>query len=52
MISDEILDKIKEAGFSVAMQKVVELTAEQAGEFYKEHEGQPYYETLVSRMSG
>ena len=52
MLSDEILEKIKEAGFTVAMQKVVELTPEQAGEFYKEHEGQPYYDELIERMSG
>ncbi|KAI0230921.1 Thioredoxin domain-containing protein [Lamellibrachia satsuma] len=49
---DDILEKIKEAGFSVAMQKEVRLSPEQAAEFYKEHEGQPYYEDLVNKMSG
>ena len=51
MISDEILQKIKESGFVVAMQKEVRLSPEQAAEFYKEHEGQPYYQDLVDRMS-
>ena len=51
VVSDEILEKIKEAGFSVAMQKEVRLSPEQAAEFYKEHEGQPYYEDLVNKMS-
>ncbi|KAK2188196.1 hypothetical protein NP493_140g00039 [Ridgeia piscesae] len=48
---DEILLKIKESGFVVAMQKEVRLSPEQAAEFYKEHEGQPYYQDLVDRMS-
>lgn len=52
VVSDDILEKIKEAGFSVAMQKEVRLSPEQAAEFYKEHEGQPYYEDLVNKMSG
>jgi len=51
VISDEILQKIKESGFVVAMQKEVRLSPEQAAEFYKEHEGQPYYQDLVDRMS-
>jgi len=51
VISDEILLKIKESGFVVAMQKEVRLSPEQAAEFYKEHEGQPYYQDLVDRMS-
>ncbi|XP_076450985.1 thioredoxin domain-containing protein 6-like isoform X20 [Babylonia areolata] len=48
---DEILQKIKEAGFQIALQKEVVLTKEQAEEFYREHEGQHYYEELTKRMS-
>ena len=49
--SDAILEKIKEAGFRIALQKELTLTKEQAEEFYKEHAGQPYFEELTIRMS-
>ncbi|GFR63332.1 thioredoxin domain-containing protein 3-like protein, partial [Elysia marginata] len=48
---DEILAKINEAGFKIAMYKEIELTREQAADFYKEHEQFPYYEQLVETMS-
>ncbi|XP_023930674.1 thioredoxin domain-containing protein 3 homolog isoform X5 [Lingula anatina] len=48
---DAILEKIQEAGFTIAMQKEVQLTKEQAEEFYKEHKDQPYFEELTNRMS-
>ncbi|KAK6181619.1 hypothetical protein SNE40_009441 [Patella caerulea] len=48
---EEILEKIRESGFKVALQKEMTLTKEQAAEFYKEHEGQPYFEDLITRMS-
>ena len=35
--TDEILEKIKEAGFSIAMVKEIQLSKEQAEEFYSEH---------------
>ena len=50
-LSDEILAKIRESGFTIAMQKEMQLTKAQAEEFYKEHEGQEYFEELTSRMS-
>lgn len=43
--------KIKEAGFQVAMQKEMQLTKEQAEEFYSEHKDQPYFDELTNRMS-
>ena len=33
------------------MQKEVQLTKEQAEEFYKEHKDQEYFEELTTRMS-
>lgn len=48
---DEILAKINEAGFKIAMYKEIELTKEQAADFYKEHEQFPYFEQLVETMS-
>ncbi|XP_074646778.1 thioredoxin domain-containing protein 6-like isoform X3 [Tubulanus polymorphus] len=48
---DSIMEKIQEAGFEVAIQKEIQLTQEQAEEFYKEHKEQPYFEELVARMT-
>ncbi|XP_025103800.1 thioredoxin domain-containing protein 3 homolog isoform X3 [Pomacea canaliculata] len=48
---DEILEKIKEAGFQIALQRTVQLTKQQAEDFYSEHVGQPYFEELTNDMS-
>ena len=50
-VPDEIMDKITEAGFQVAMQKEMQLSKEQAEEFYKEHRDLPYFDELTERMS-
>ena len=49
--TDEMLEKVQEAGFEIAMQKELTLTKEQAAEFYKEHEGKDYFESLCNTMS-
>ena len=46
-----ILAKIQEAGFQIAMQKQLTLTKEQAAEFYKEHTGKDYFDSLCTHMS-
>ncbi|XP_052080000.1 thioredoxin domain-containing protein 6-like isoform X43 [Mytilus californianus] len=48
---EDIIAKIRESGFKVAMQKEMQLTKEMAEEFYKEHEGQEYFDQLVTNMS-
>lgn len=48
---EEIVEKISEAGFQIAFQKELQLTKEQAEEFYKEHEGKDYYDSLTSHMA-
>ncbi|KAI8921365.1 nucleoside diphosphate kinase [Powellomyces hirtus] len=48
---DEIVQKIKAAGFKIVAEKEVELKREQALEFYKEHNGQGFFEELVNWMS-
>lgn len=48
---DDIVKKISEAGFQIAFQKELQLTKEQAEEFYKEHEGKDYYDSLTSHMA-
>ncbi|KAI8823656.1 nucleoside diphosphate kinase [Fimicolochytrium jonesii] len=48
---DEIVQRIRDAGFKIVAEKEVELTRAQAEEFYKEHLGQGFYEDLVRWMS-
>jgi nucleoside diphosphate kinase len=48
---DEIIKKIEHSGFKIAMNKVINLTKEQAEQFYAEHKGQPFFDSLVSEMS-
>ena len=50
-LTDSIVGKIKEAGFEIALQKELTLSKEQAAEFYKEHEGKDYFESLCAHMS-
>lgn len=48
---DSIIEKIAEAGFEIALQKELHLSKEEAAEFYKEHEGQDYFDSLCTHMS-
>lgn len=48
---DEILNKIKESGFKIAMTKIVQLDKEGAEEFYSEQKGQPFFDDLVNEMT-
>ena len=49
--TEEIIMTIHEEGFRIAMQKELQLSREQAEEFYSEHRGQPYFDELVNRMT-
>ena len=51
VFSEEILSKIQEAGFEVAMSKEMHLTKEQAEEFYSEHKDKDFFESLTTHMS-
>ncbi|XP_051624545.1 thioredoxin domain-containing protein 3 isoform X1 [Manacus candei] len=48
---DDIMKQVKEAGFSISKIKEEALTREMAAQFYKDHEGKPFYEQLVSCMT-
>ncbi|KAL2307742.1 hypothetical protein Nmel_000720 [Mimus melanotis] len=48
---DEIMKKVKEAGFSITKVKEQALTCEMAAQFYKDHEGKPFFEQLVNCMT-
>ena len=47
-----ILGMITDAGFRIVALKKVQLSAEQAGEFYEVHKERPFYGELVEYMSG
>nr|XP_033786117.1 thioredoxin domain-containing protein 3 isoform X2 [Geotrypetes seraphini] len=47
---DDIMHRIKEAGFTVSDMKEINLTHEKASQFYKNHEEKPYFNELVDYM--
>ena len=49
--TDQIINRIKEAGFRIISRKDVGLTKELAGQFYHEHEGKDFYNGLTDYMS-
>ncbi|VDP40826.1 unnamed protein product [Schistosoma curassoni] len=51
LYKDEIVKQIKNAGFTITLEKVIQLTKEQVEEYYKEHMGQPYFGELTTLMS-
>ncbi|XP_054846890.1 thioredoxin domain-containing protein 3 [Eublepharis macularius] len=48
---DEIIGQVKNAGFIISEMQETRITPEMATQFYKGHEGQPFYEQLVEYMS-
>uniref|UniRef100_A0A8C9FW73 NME/NM23 family member 8 n=1 Tax=Pavo cristatus TaxID=9049 RepID=A0A8C9FW73_PAVCR len=48
---NSIMQRIKDDGFEVAMQKEITLSEEQAREFYKEHENEDYFPALLEQMT-
>ena len=47
----DIFDRVTSEGFIICQAKMVILSPKEAGEFYAEHEGKPFYEKLVRFMS-
>lgn len=47
----QIITKITEAGFKIKALKMVRLTKESAGGFYKVHKGKPFFEGLIEYMT-
>lgn len=48
---DDIMQKVKDAGFTISKVKEEALTREMAIEFYKDHKGKPFFEDLVTCMT-
>ena len=51
IIADNILGKIKEAGFNISLSKETHLTREMAEQLYSEHKGKEFFEELTGLMS-
>jgi len=47
----EILSRVERAGLRIRRLRMVRLTAAEARDFYKVHEGKPFFNGLVLRMS-
>lgn len=50
-VLDDIMQKVKEAGFNISKVKEEALTREMATQFYKDHKGKPFFEHLVTCMT-
>lgn len=50
-VLDDIMQKVKEAGFTISKVKEEALTREMATQFYKDHKGKPFFEHLVTCMT-
>ncbi len=50
-ITEEIMTRIREAGFHIAARKETELTQEIAQQFYRDQEGKEYFGTLTEHMT-
>ena len=48
----DILDRVVSEGFIICQAKMVTLSLKEAGEFYAEHAGKPFFEKLVGFMTG
>jgi nucleoside-diphosphate kinase len=49
-LTSDIKRMIEEAGFSIRMSSYIFFSEEKVREFYKEHEGRPFFEDLVDNM--
>ena len=47
----DILDRVTSAGFLICQAKMVHLSPKEAGQFYAEHSGKPFFEKLVEFMT-
>ena len=50
-VSETILSKVKEAGFSVSLSNETHLTKEMAEQLYGEHRDKEYFDDLTNMMT-
>ena len=46
----DIFSRFEKSGLQIVALKMIQLTTEDAGGFYSEHEGKPFYDALVEYM--
>lgn len=51
MLLESIVEKIREAGFDVALQKEKHLTKDLAEQFYSQHKDKEFFNDLTEYMS-
>jgi len=49
--ADDICSRIEDSGLKIVFKKRLELTRDQAEDFYDEHKGKPFYERLINLMT-
>ena len=47
---EDIFSRFEKSGLQIVAVKMIQLTTEDAGGFYSEHEGKPFYDALVEYM--
>jgi nucleoside-diphosphate kinase len=47
----DIITRLEESGFTIAAMKMIHLSKKEAEEFYRPHEGRPFYPSLVAYMT-
>jgi len=47
----KVIDRLERQGFKIVAMKMIRMDSRMAGEFYREHMGKAFYESLVEFMS-
>lgn len=50
-LTGKVNSYIEKAGLKIIAQKMIRLTSENAGEFYAEHRGKPFFPNMIERMT-
>lgn len=50
-ITGKINEYIESAGLKIVAQKMIRLTPDNAGEFYAEHKGKPFFPNMIEKMT-
>lgn len=51
ILLDDIMQKVKDAGFTISKIKEAALTRDMVAQFYKDHEGKSFFGDLLSSMT-
>lgn len=51
ILLDDIMQKVKDAGFTISKIKEAALTHDMVAQFYKDHEGKAFFGDLITSMT-